>query len=334
MPTYLRLAGSLFAVTLVLAGLSSCAGSQKSGAASDTRDASQTLVVAPTIPLPSLDESRPFDYPGIHNAVAFHDGFISGSVPEGDEGFDTLAAMGVKTIISVDGSAPEVEKAAERGIRYIHLPIGYNGFDEQRRIELTRATRDAMLEGPVYLHCHHGKHRSAGAAACVSASLGWISPEEGVARMKVSGTAANYTGLYAVAGNATVLPASVIDAAPAEFPSVSRPSSFVQGMVDVDHAYKHLKLIEKAGWMTPADHPDLVPAAEAGRLADLYRDLQATSYVQGKPEEFMSMMRESHASARILEDLLIAREFDPVALTAQFKIVSASCKTCHVKYRD
>src|SRR5262249_27875258 len=144
------------------------------------------------------------DYPGIHNAVTYHDGFVSGSVPEGDAGFDTLAAMGVKTIISVDGAEPEVDKARARGIRYIHLPIGYNGFDEQRRLHLSRATRDAMADGPVYIHCHHGKHRSAGAAATIAESLGWLTPQEGVARMKVSGTSPDYKGLYACALSATV----------------------------------------------------------------------------------------------------------------------------------
>jgi hypothetical protein len=98
-----------------------------------------------------------------------------------------------------------VEKAKARGIRYIHLPIGYNGFDEQRKLQLVRATRDAMVQGPVYIHCHHGKHRSAGAAATIAASLGWLSPAESVDRMHVSGTAANYTGLYACASSATIL---------------------------------------------------------------------------------------------------------------------------------
>ena len=84
------------------------------------------------VAVPGVDETKPRDYPGICNAVTYHDGYVSGSVPEGDAGFDTLAAMGVKTIISVDGAVPEVERATVRGMRYIHLPIGYNGVDEKR----------------------------------------------------------------------------------------------------------------------------------------------------------------------------------------------------------
>lgn len=289
----------------------------------------------PSIPLPTLDASKPLDYPGIHNAVAYHDGFISGSVPEGDAGFRTLAGMGIKTIISVDGAVPEVEKANALGMRYIHLPIGYNGFDEDRKLQLVRATRDAMATGPVYIHCHHGKHRSGGAAAAVAASLGWQTPEFGVDRMKVSGTAPNYKGLYAVAGNATLLNVSTINAVPANFPAIAKPSGFVQGMVEIDAAYDHLKAIEKAGWITPTDHPDLVPVAEAGRLADLYRTLGESDYTKRKPSDFARLLTRSNEEAQKLEDLLAAPgPKDPAALSAQFKLIAASCKECHVKYRD
>jgi protein tyrosine phosphatase (PTP) superfamily phosphohydrolase (DUF442 family) len=134
------------------------------------------------LPQPSCDNADPDadargqqaeDLPGVHNLVAYDDGYVSGRQPEGDVGFDTLAAMGVKTIISVDGAEPEVEKAGVRGMRYINLPITYGGIEDARQLETTRATRDAMREGPVYIHCHHGKQRSAGAAAVAVANLGW-----------------------------------------------------------------------------------------------------------------------------------------------------------------
>lgn len=289
--------------------------------------------IAP-VPLPSPTDPEPRDYPGLHNAVAFHEGFVSGSVPEGDEGFDTLKAMGIKTIISVDGAEPDVERARARGMRYIHLPIGYNGFDEQRKLQLVRAARDAMKEGPVYIHCHHGKHRSAGAAATIAASLGWLSPEYGVSRMKVSGTAPNYRGLYTCASEARVLHAALIDSVPADFPSVWKPSGYVKGMIEIDEVFEHLKAIEKAGWTTPKNHPDLVPVAEAGRLADLYRVLAATDYVRAKPSGLADLMEESRARAQGLEDLLAEDQPDTAKLSAQFKLVAASCKDCHAKFRD
>ena len=105
-------------------------------------------------------------------------------------------------------------------------------------------------------------------------------------------------------------------------------------MVDVDHAFEHLKEIEKAGWKTPESSPDLVPAAESGRLADLYRSLQETRYVKEEPVGLTELLRDAHAKAHALEEWLAAGEQDGVKLSAQFKLVAASCKDCHVKYRD
>ncbi len=284
---------------------------------------------------PALADDAPRDLPGLHNVVAYHTGYWSGSVPERDAGFDSLAAMGVKTIISVDGAEPDVESARARGIRYIHLPIGYNGFDENRRRELVRATRDAMAEGTVYIHCHHGKHRSAGAAGAVVASLGWLTPDDAVARMKVSGTAPDYKGLYECVAKSTVLDAKVIDAVPADFPEVSHPATFVKAMVEIDVINDRLKLIEKAGWATPKDHPDLVPVAEAGRMADLFRLVAESNKARSLPEGFGAALREDSGRITVLEDALAAvGERDAKRLSDLFKAVQTSCKDCHAKYRD
>jgi protein tyrosine phosphatase (PTP) superfamily phosphohydrolase (DUF442 family) len=283
---------------------------------------------------PSMSEAKARNFEGLHNVVAFYKNYWSGSSPEGDAGFDELKAMGVKTIISVDGAAPNVEAAKARGIRYIHLPIGYNGFDENRKMQLIRASRDAMKEGPVYVHCHHGKHRSAGAAGTVAVSLGWGTGEEMVERMKVSGTAPDYKGLYACTMNAAVVDEAAIDAVPANFPEVSKPEGFVKAMVEIDEVFEYLKAIEKAGWITPKDHPDLVPVAEAGRLADLFRVLLETRRVQREPDDFREMMTLNGRQSQTLEDLLLAEPIDAKQLSAEFKAIEATCKACHVTYRD
>lgn len=325
----------------VLAGVLACAscksaatGASAAAAASIAGAGSAAVATRSALPIPTLSDREPRDYPGIQNAVAYHDRLVSGSVPEGDEGFETLAAMGVKTIISVDGAEPEVERARARGIQYIHLPIGYNGFDEQRKHQLTRATRDAIRSGAVYVHCHHGKHRSAAAAATVAVSLGWLTAEQATERMRVSGTAQNYKGLYACASAATLLDPGAIDRVPADFPSVWKPSGYVRGMVEIDEVFEHLKLIELAGWVTPPDHPDLVPAAEARRLAALFHQLTDTDYVARKPPDLAIMMREADVCAQGLENLLAGGATGRSELAAQFKLVGASCKNCHAKYRD
>ena len=321
---------TLITFAVLFTGVVSCNAPHVRGPLPTPARVANLTPVAP----PSLADTLPRDYPGLHNNVSYHEGFVSGSVPEGDAGFDTLAAMGVKTIISVDGMTPDVERARERGIRYIHLPIGYNGFSNARRLELTRATRDALVDGPVFIHCHHGKHRSAGAAAAVAVGLGWMNADESVARMKVSGTAPNYTGLYACAANATLVGAGALDAVHGNFPEVSKPAGLVQGMLDIDEAFENLKAIEKAGWAVPTDHPDLVPVAEAGRLAETYRTLAALPSIAQRSAEFVAMLRDANAKGQALEEMLAAGGADNEKLTAGLKEIGETCKACHSVYRD
>jgi protein tyrosine phosphatase (PTP) superfamily phosphohydrolase (DUF442 family) len=100
---------------------------------------------------------------GIHNAFRVTDKVYSGSQPEGDEAFVALAKLGVKTIISVDGSKPDVEAAHKHGLRYIHLPFGYDGVPTNRIVELAKAAE--TLSGPIFVHCHHGLPRGPTAVA-------------------------------------------------------------------------------------------------------------------------------------------------------------------------
>lgn len=285
---------------------------------------------------PPLAAQSPVDLPGLHNVVTYPGGVLSGGMPEGPAAFDTLKSIGVATVISVDGAEPDVAAARARGLRYIHLPVGYNGFDRERLVELSRAVRDAIREGGVYLHCHHGKHRSAAAAAAIAVSLGWASPQEAVARMKVSGTAPSYAGLYACAEGASRLSEETLAAAPEEYPEVSKPTGMVRGMLDLDDALEHLRLIERAGWAAPADHPDLVPAAEAGRLADVLRVLGEGKESVVKGQAFVRRMAESADRAKSLEEMLASprESMDRDRLSERLNSVSASCKSCHAAHRD
>lgn len=321
---------SCLLTALTASGLSTSCANDKSPGVIESVASSSPASAQP----PSIADEQPRDYPGLHNVVAYHEDCYSGSVPEGDAGFDTLASLGVKTIISVDGAEPELTPAKARGIRYIHLPIGYNGFDDERKLQLVRATRDAMRVGPVYLHCHHGRHRSAGAAGTICVSLGWATPSKMVERMKVSGTSPNYRGLHACTRRATVIPASAIDAVPPDFPEVSHPAGFVKAMIELDEVNERLKLIEKANWRVPDSHPDLVPAAEAGQMADLFRLLAEGDRAKSRPSGFAAELRNNESLAVALEGMLAGGDKDGKKLSTQFARIAEGCNHCHVKYRD
>jgi hypothetical protein len=152
-----------------------------------------------------------------------------------------------------------------------------------------------------------------------------------VALMQISGTSPAYPGLYECAARASVMSPATIDSVPGDFPQVSPPPEFVQGMVDADHALEHLRQVAAAGWRAPADHPDLVPAAEAGKLADLLRLMAADP--RSQHGGFAERMLESAKAAQGLEDALgqaDAAARAPGLLAA----LERTCKACHAAYRD
>lgn len=319
-------------LTTVSTGLGSCA--QRSDRPHDVvgipggSDAGTGTVPGPADPIAR-------DAPGLHNLVAFHDGVISGSVPEGPEGFDSLQGLGVRTIVSVDGAVPDVAAARLRGMRYIHLPIGYDGFDETRRAELTRAVLDGLSNGAVYIHCHHGVHRSAGAAAAVAVGAGWSTPKVGIERMRVSGTSPRYAGLFTCVERSTRLDPDRLAAVEADFPEIDRPDGFVDAMIRMDEALDHLRLIAGAGWQVPDSHPDLVPAAEAGRLANLLRITARGPRAMGETDEdFGERLARDAGRAAELEELLLVETVDTAALDRSLAAVRASCISCHRVHRD
>lgn len=267
----------------------------------------------------------------IHNMHQVTERLYSGAVPEGDAAFDELASLGVKTIISVDGATPDVARADARGMRYVHVPITYATVTPEQQREIARAMRD--LDGPVFMHCHHGRHRGPAAAAAASIALGELSPEEGVAFMKRAGTADNYVGLYACVSSATVLAKSDIDAAPADFSPVRKPSGLVAAMVEVDIAFENLKLIRVAGWKTPADHPDLVPAAEAGRLVDHFRFSLEDPKCSRLGGDYIKQMEQAITQASDLEEKFV-NNASAAELAVAYELVNTSCKACHTAYRD
>ena len=292
---------------------------------------------APTTPAqtppPTTATNAPIDAPGLLNVVAYAPAVWSGSAPVGDAGFATLKAWGVQTVISVDGATPDLTRANANGIRYVHLPIGYDGFDDARKLQLVRAVRD--LPKPIYIHCHHGKHRSAGAAGTIAVSLGWLTTEAALARMKISGTAPNYTGLYACTASASLLNAAAIDQASPEFPSVTRPNGLVEAMLAIDDTNDRLVAIERAGWKVPTDHTDLVPVAEAAALADHLRLLAASPEIVARPQSFRDLLAKSQGIAQRIEDqLTTVPSGDPARLSAEMQALQATCKECHASARN
>ena len=133
------------------------------------------------------------DHAGLRNVMRVSDRIYSGSEPHGEDGFASLERMGIKTVVSVDGARPNVEEARKHGLRYVHIPIGYDGIPEQAGAALARLVKE--VDGPVYVHCHHGRHRGpAAAVACIAS--GATQGKEALGILEKAGTSKDYMGLW------------------------------------------------------------------------------------------------------------------------------------------
>ncbi len=265
------------------------------------------------------------------NPVRVHAKVISGGLPEGDAAFAELKELGVVTVISVDGAKPDVERAKKYGLRYVHLPHGYDGVPEERARELAKAVRD--LPGPVYIHCHHGKHRSPAASAVACVGAGLIPQEDALSVLKIAGTSEAYRGLYQSAEDARPLDKALLDALQAEFPATAKLPALAEAMIEIEHVHDRLKAIEQAGWKTPADQPALVPTHEALLLREHFTELLRTKVLMEKPEKFQQLTKEGEAASLALEEGL-KQGIDAETATKLLTAVNNNCKACHTTFRD
>lgn len=259
----------------------------------------------------------------LHNLFRVTPRIYSGSAPETPAAFAELKALGVTTVLSVDGTPPNLDAAHAEGLRYIHLPFGYDGIPTNRLAELRQAVRRA--NGPVYVHCHHGKHRGPAAVAVICVGNdGWL-PETAGQLLRQAGTSTEYPGLYRVATNTPAVSAAAL-AAVGELPELQSSSSVVQAMVALD---QHSDRLKAALAKTPADTSAARESAtllweglvELGRLDD----------TRARPAEYRAHLATAEQAAAALRSALDKSSAAPAtALSA----VTKSCRDCHRAHRD
>ena len=298
------------------------------------------LALAALAVSPGTDDWKPerLTASGLPNAYRLHQRVISGGEPDGEAAFAALKELGVKTIISVDGARPNLALAEKYGLRYAHLPHGYDGVPDQRARELAKAVRD--LPGPVYIHCHHGKHRSPAAAAIACVTTGLLDSDRALVVLKTAGTSENYRGLYHSVRSARRIDDNSLDALAADFPAQAKIPPIADAMVQIEHVHDHLKAFAESRWQPLAHQPDLNAAHEALLLKEHYVELTRTPEVQTMPAAFRKLLTEAEAQATTLEDSLEKWQkagqptLTHASLNSILAAITKNCTACHQKFRD
>lgn len=289
---------------------------------------------------PTLPQKLPFKH--IPNLIQITPNIYSGGLPEGPAAFQELQALGIKTILSVDGAKPDLEAADLVSMRYVHIPHGYNGIPQKTIEQLAKAISE--LPGPIYIHCHHGKHRSPAAAAAACKASGLIDSSQAERVLQLAGTSPNYKGLVRSVKDATPIPSEHLATVSANFPSTAQTPPLVDAMVELEHSFIKLQKLADSQWQhdTPNESDNLTTdyPHESIMLREHFEEMLRLGSTAAQPNDYKEMLSASHQAAWRIEEMLhqtnrhAFSETHVQALRNNWKTIQSNCIECHQAYRD
>ncbi len=260
-----------------------------------------------------------------------------GGKPADQNGFQSLASLGVRTVVSVDASPPRLDIACKFGLQYVHIPLAYSGIDGMQVEALARV----LLErpAPIYIHCHHGQHRAPAAAACALVAIGHLDAEQAVEFMQRAGTGSQYQGLYESVKQ--VRPVDPTARLPELFESVAM-ESLSSRMAQVEEYWEQFEqtLQESAASKKQLAHQSLLLAEG---LREIHRQFERPEE-DGKPDRRDARLRRDFWQAyetsrqiqvRVAESLdseqVLSKDRQLMQLSKQLQ---TQCQSCHQSFRN
>jgi tyrosine-protein phosphatase SIW14 len=124
--------------------------------------------------------------PGVPNFHQVDEHVYRGAQPT-EQGFASLAKIGIRTVIDLRGERSEESKAQRAGMRYVRLP--WSGFKapDETQIEAVLLLLNDSTQWPVFVHCKHGVDRTGTAIACYRIAHDHWSNEQALAEAKEIG---------------------------------------------------------------------------------------------------------------------------------------------------
>lgn len=284
-----------------------------------------------------LPDVQPIETHGLHRVYKLSDRIISGAEPETPASLEEIAGMGVKTILSVDGKAPDVAGAEKLGLRYVHIPIRYKEITREEQMRIAKTFRE--LEGPFYVHCYHGQHRGPAAAAIGRVLVDGAAREQALAEMRQwCGTSEKYEGLYGVIAVSDLPTADETSAYDFDFPSAHKFDGIRHAMVDMARSWDVIKDQRTRDWLPNPNHPDASALNESKKLLEAFVQLENLEGAEDEPSDYRTWMANSVRQSRELASFLeLVQAGDKTAGKKAFDASIAlgkSCADCHAEYRN
>ena len=228
----------------------------------------------------------------------------------------TSARSSVSTV-----SVPDTETAKAHGMRYVHIPIGYDGLDEHAEKSLAQLVR--QTSGRIFIHCHHGKHRGPAAAAIACMAEGEFDGENALRFLKQAGTDPRYAGLFRSVARYKRPTAS--DRLP-RLVEVAEVDPIAESMADLDRHFDDLKPDEKGAVSEEA----ALVVKEVFR--ELTRTLAKSGEANSRDDRFLKLLHTATKSADELHGALTTSS--PQQLAKAYRRLAKQCVECHRAYRD
>jgi len=268
------------------------------------------------------------DEHALHNLHALTPELYSAAEPVGDPAYAELAALGIKTVISVDGVAPNKQLAQRYGISVVHIPTTYDGISDKQSRQLAHAM--ATMPRPIFVNCHHGKHRGP-AAICVGAiGSGDITNAQAIDFMKTAKTSPKYTGLWKAAEAARPLSNAELHDDSIQLVEAAVIEDFVEGMAELSRLSDLINECADYGFRAPENHPDLAPISLAGQIHNLFREMEDDQITIDNGPNFYKLLTHSRDLASQLETQIEHDDIDGAYNSLQ--LLMEACSDCHNEY--
>jgi len=299
-----------------------------------------SATICPITPKASASKSKTL--PGktptkfLPNVVQVHRDVYSGGLPLGENAFEELRALGIQTIISVDGITPDVVSAKVRQMRYVHLPHSYDGVPPSRVLEIAKTIRD--LPKPIYIHCHHGLHRSPAAASAGCVAAGLIRSEDSLSILKLAGTDKNYVGLYASVQAVVFEPTRDWNQVRSDFPSISPLPPIAEAMVSIDQTFQNVQ-----SSLADSDNDSACKLSSISHDLLMLRELYSELLRDRKAIEDSDFSKHLNNGLKILDSIILvdtpihSQAIETSAqnhMTSMLKLLKQNCVTCHQVFRN
>lgn len=249
-------------------------------------------------------------------------GLSYGSGPRSASDLRGLYDRGVRVVVSVDAALPMVEEARAIGIRMIHIPTRYSGIDDEALAALKRVSME--VKEPLFLHCHHGKHRGPTATAIMGMFRNELSLEEALRLMSKAGTGKEYVGLWKAVRDFESR--SSISASPELYER--QPADQVAGQMLI--ADESMEMLQKLA-VSKSSHDDIEGIAHQ---IVLLREAIAESRRFSDPEQ-ADLMEQFTKSEDLIRRLgRAAAKPTEAAFSDTLQSLGTSCKDCHRDHRN